>query len=491
MKSKIYQQPNSKTRLTFILSALLFTLGFNSCKKFVEAPPPATYLSNASVFSDNADAQAAMAGIYTTMQQYSYGGGRGGLSITPGLSADEIALYPGAGQPSTVTYKNALSGTNPPEGTCWNDSYNLIYQANAAINSIPSSEGMTTAIKNQFLGEALFIRAYCYFYLVNFYGDVPLVLTTNYQKNATLPRTSSATVWQQIIADLKQAQGLLGDTYVDGGGVQSSEHVRPNREAVNALLARAYLYNQNWSDAEKQASNVINSGLYTLLHDLTQVFLAGSPEAIWQLELPPNSYLNTTDGQIFLRPLAMYDGGGANAGHPFYMSNTLVQAFEPGDLRKTDWVASITVSGITYYYPYKYRTLYGPPPTEYPMMLRYAEQYLVRAEAEANGAGNGIPGAIADIDSIRKRAGLKFYSGTQDQASVLAAIMHERQVELFIENGHRWLDLKRTGLVNSVMGSPGNQCALKGGTWNSIQQLYPISQSELKADPNLTQTPGY
>jgi hypothetical protein len=72
-----------------------------------------------------------------------------------------------------------------------------------------------------------------------------------------------------------------------------------------------------------------------------------------------------------------------------------------------------------------------------------------------------------------------------------SAILHERQVELFAEWGHRWFDLIRTGTVNSVMGSPGNVCAMKRGVWNANDTLYPIPQSEIKNDVNLTQNLGY
>jgi hypothetical protein len=120
-----------------------------------------------------------------------------------------------------------------------------------------------------------------------------------------------------------------------------------------------------------------------------------------------------------------------------------------------------------------------------------AEQYLIRAEAEANGAPGGVSQAVIDLNTIRKRAGLGGYIGSQVTDSVLTAIYHERQVELFTEWGNRWFDLKRTGLVNAVMGSPGNVCQQKGGNWNPDWQLYPIALSELQADPNLKQNSGY
>jgi hypothetical protein len=115
-----------------------------------------------------------------------------------------------------------------------------------------------------------------------------------------------------------------------------------------------------------------------------------------------------------------------------------------------------------------------------------AEQYLIRAEAEANGANGGTTAAINDLNVIRIRAGLSDYAGIADQDSVLNAIYHERQIELFGEWGHRWLDLKRIGQAHKILNTiPYKQ------PWNDNQLLYPITFSELTTDPNLTQNPGY
>jgi len=120
--------------------------------------------------------------------------------------------------------------------------------------------------------------------------------------------------------------------------------------------------------------------------------------------------------------------------------------------------------------------------------MRLAEQYLIRAETEANGAGGGTNSAVQDLNIIRNRAGLANYSGATDKASLVTAILHERQVELFTELGHRWLDLKRTATVNAVMSVVTPQ---KGGTWDANWQLYPIPRTEIQVNPNLKQNPGY
>jgi hypothetical protein len=172
------------------------------------------------------------------------------------------------------------------------------------------------------------------------------------------------------------------------------------------------------------------------------------------------------------------------------LNDSLVTTFEPSDQRRIDWVDSVIVSGTTYYYPYKYKNdSVNGPITEYETVLRLGEQYLIRAEAEAYGSA-GTAAAIADLNTIRNRAGLLPYSGATDQTSVLNAIYHERRVELFTEWGHRWLDLKRTNMANTIMGTDG-ACAAKDGTWSSNAQLYPVPLYDLQTDPSLVQNPGY
>jgi starch-binding outer membrane protein, SusD/RagB family len=141
----------------------------------------------------------------------------------------------------------------------------------------------------------------------------------------------------------------------------------------------------------------------------------------------------------------------------------------------------------TYYYPFKYKSsVLNSPVTEYLMMMRLGEQYLIRAEARVQK--NDFVGAKADINIIRKRAGLANTSAN-DKSSLLAAVLHERQVELFSEWGHRWFDLKRTGAADSVMSIVTPQKG--GGVWKAYQKYYPIPLSEIQSNPNLNQNLGY
>jgi hypothetical protein len=119
------------------------------------------------------------------------------------------------------------------------------------------------------------------------------------------------------------------------------------------------------------------------------------------------------------------------------------------------------------------------------MVLRLGEIYLIRAEARAEQ--NNVSGAQADLNAVRTRAGLGYTTAT-DQASLLNAIAHERQVELFTEGGNRFFDLKRTGKIDSVMTA---YAPLKEGTWSDYMQIFALPLNDIQQDANLTQNPGY
>lgn len=477
-----------KKYATYLYCSILTSLF--GCTKFVQVDPPVTTIASSVVFANNSSASAVMTGVYNNMISNSSGltSGPNSLSFLDGLSADELTNYVSYNQIYRQFYTNSLSSgaaSNSSNSYFWPELFNEIYSCNAVLEGVAGSTGVTPAMKQQLTGEAKFMRAFLNFYGVNLYGDFPLVMSTNYQVNNMLPRTPQAQVYQQIIADLKDAQTELTDNFVDDAGVMTTERIRPNKGAATALLARAYLYTGKWDSAEAQSSTLINKTSMYSLNSLNSVFLANSTEAIWQFH-PVNPGYNTTDAYYFV-----LTGSPGSGQYSVALSNYIMSAFEPGDNRPSNWVGSFTdpSSNLTYYYPNKYKVYtLNKPVTEYLMALRLAEQYLIRAEARAGQ--NNISGAQSDLNAIRTRAGLPNTSAG-DGPSLLTAILHERQVELFTEWGHRWFDLIRTGNVNSVMGSPGNVCLAKGGTWNSDWNLVPLPLSEIQINPNLKQNKGY
>ncbi len=469
---KLNHQIKKKINILFspIILGLLFMSG--GCKKFVQVDPPRTQLVNSVVFNNDASATAAITGIYGNMIQDQH---FASINTTyyAGMSADEMVDYSNLAA-NVQIYDNTIDPTNTNTLTLWADAYQYIYAANAVIEGLQHSTTVSYSFKQELTGEALFIRAFCTFYLVNLFGDIPLITSTNYQTNAMAVRTPVSEVYPQIISDLKGAQSSLSTDF----SLANGERIRPTSWAATSLLARVYLYTQDWPDAEAEASSVLNNtSLFGLVSDPDSVFLANSTEAIWQLQ-PVVAGYDTWEGNVFILTA---NPSGLSLG--VALSNELVQAFEPGDLRYSDWVNNFTdpVSNQVYYFPFKYKVKTTFDITEYYMMLRLGEQYLIRSEARAEQ--NNLNGALADLNIIRSRAGLPA-SSAADQNTVLSAIEQERRVELFAEWGHRWMDLKRTGQASSVLTPVKPE-------WKSTDVLYPVPQSERQNDPNLTQNPGY
>jgi hypothetical protein len=315
------------------------------------------------------------------------------------------------------------------------------------------------------------VRALYYFNMVNLFGGVPLVTSTDYNTTAHLPRDSVAAIYSQIIADLNDATGNLPASYPSAG------RARPNLYTAQTLLAKVNLYEGNWQAAYNEADSVINSGAYVLTDSLNNVFLDGSTEAIWQIPAV-QSFFATTEAYDFVPNIGAAPG--------YLVTPFLLNAFEPGDQRLQDWVGTTVINSLNLYYPFKYKNVLasGTPVEDY-MIFRLTEVYLIRAEAAVRMPNPNLSSAIADVNIIRNRAGLA--NSTADitsQTAVLAAVLHERQTEMCFEWGSRWFDLKRTGNAGTVL------TAEKSG-WQPNAALYPIPQAQRQLNSLLTQNPGY
>jgi starch-binding outer membrane protein, SusD/RagB family len=454
------------------VSCLLLLLASLSCKKLLSVPAPQNETLAAAVFDNDADAQTSLRGLYVKMMDNPGGPVNSQISLCAGLSSDELAsTAPHLLQDSF--YYNQLSASNGLCNSLYTQTYYFLLIANSALTGIAASTGMSDTMKAELGGEAEFNRAFLYFYLVNLYGDVPLVLSPDFTQSSVLPRTPAAQVYSQIEADLEDAQKALPLAYMTTSDAPN-DRTRPNQRAASALLARVWLYQGQWLKAEAAADSVIADGRYQLEPDLDKVFLSSSREAIWQLQ-PVHGTIATADASWFVPVVESIK--------PVYvLTDTLLNSYEPGDQRLSHWTAAVTLGGIRYVYPFKYKqTTYQPASPEYEMVLRLAEVYLIRAEARAQ-QGNLI-GAVADLNILRQRAGLPVLSLT-DQTAALAAIQHERQIELSTEWGHRWLDLKRTGQVDTVLQDKKNG-------WETSDALYPLPGQDLRTNPNLIQNPGY
>lgn len=461
-------QLKNKYILTLLSMSLLLT-GLSSCEKYVTIGVANGQLSSDSTFASAGSATAATLALYsyyaTTQSSMPY------LTVVGSLPADELRYNGSTADFLEFAQANVTTINSTLASNFWFYPYNVIREANLIIDGVSRSATLTDSVKNQLIGEAKFFRAYYFYFLVNYFGDVPLAINPLELQNATLPRSPADKVWAQIIADLKDAESRLSAAYAS---TSTYPRTRVNKYAAAALLARSYLYTKDYANAESEASKVIGAtDISYSLPDPASSFINTSPEVI--LQFATQYGFSTFYG-------SSYRSTSATA-VPFYtLYPGFVDAFEAGDKRRTQWIDSVLSNGVQYYKINKYKLATATAGNEYNIILRLAEQYLIRAEARAQLATNLI-GAQTDLNAVRTRAGLGNTTATTKDA-LIAAILAERKVELFGET-HRWFDIKRSGLINTVLPP------VKPFYISATNGLFPVPASQILVNPNLTQNQGY
>jgi hypothetical protein len=188
-----------------------------------------------------------------------------------------------------------------------------------------------------------------------------------------------------------------------------------------------------------------------------------------------------------------------------YLSDSVMNKFEAGDKRRSDWIGTRTSGTDTWYFPKKYKNIIPPAAgsLEYVAAMRLAELYLMRAETRIQQ--NNVAAGIGDLNQLRARARaasttavpnpLPALSITLSKTDAMLALEKEWTREMFME-GHRWFNLKRWKGIDNPSISRADELmpsivAAKGGTWGSYKKVFPVPQSNIELNPNLEQTPGY
>jgi len=442
-------------------------ISVTGCKQMVSLPDRGDQSISQGYFASDQKAIDAVNGLKANAMRENGTFLNGAGSIYPGMSADELKPT-GSAKAWDDFAENRLGSGNIYVATIYNTAYSLIAQVNLVLQGL-GGNNVSPAVCTRLRGECYCWRASAYCLLLGLFGDVPLVIGTNVDTNAILARSPAAIVYSRIIDDLQAADSLLPGDYVPGDKDVVSR-TSPNKWVARGLLARIYLYQERWQDAERMATSVLGRADLVLEQSPDSVFLSSSREIMWQL-VPWGQGVNA-EATYFLP-------AGANLKPSFAIRSTLLNAFEPGDRRKAAWTATNS-SGVVYPFKYKQRT--GGDNKECYVMMRLAEQYLIRAEAR--GYNGDLAGAIDDLNTIRLRAGLSPLKNGLSRQEVLSAVGQERRIELMCEWGHRWRDLKRTGQADSLLGP------LKPA-WKPTAALYPFPAEELKRDSHLVQNPGY
>lgn len=449
-----------------IISAMIF----NSCRKFLE-PEFKTQVAAIDVFANDNNAKSSLLGMYAVIANENTAFS-GQITRSTGFSSDELVYFTNDDEVDQLTQNAIEPGLGTIKST-WDKIYYNVFQANSIIEGSEASAGMTAEFKKQAIGEAKFIRAFCHFYLVNLFGDVPLITATAKEITAFKPRTPKAEVYRQIVTDLTDAYNSLpSDNSLNG-----NKRNRANKWAAAALLARVYLYTNDFANAETYASAVIaNTSLYALQSNLSNVYLKNRSESIFELE---RLAFNTAEGDMFTLYFQILGFG------DHLIRDELSVSFQSGDKRKATWVKSTLFGPI----PYRYKS----PATneENYIVLRLPEMYLIRAEALSQQ--NKFAEAQNNLNIIRNRAGLPALTNVVDKATAMIAVENERRHELFCEWGHRWFDLRRWPSTSTPGKTRADDVlgALKGSTWQSTDIYFPIPTDAINKNPNLTQNSGY
>jgi len=386
-----------------------------------------------------------------------------------------------------------FTSTNGGPNGLWKYDYEGIKRINLGISflkraDIESVTGITTARKNQLLGEAYFLRAFYYFSLVTNFGDVPLILApvkTFQEAFDVAVRADKSKVWDSLKADLASAKPLLPNSKY----ASTTEKWRVSKGAVIALQAKAALYTQKWTEVISLVTELEALGFY---HLNTNYFSSFSNAT----EYTDDEVIFSYDHQTNQTP-RKGDGMCAPLGWGFFAPSTnFLSAFEANDPRKI-----YTVDAPNQNVNKMLGSLDGTnkgnddAPTN-KVYIRMADVLLWKAEAYLE-SGN-YTSAITIINQVRGRARNSITAGgttppagtlpdrpaSTDKATVKSWLVSERRVELGFES-QRMADLKRWGIAKTVMIAHGKNFLDK-------HYLYPIPQGEIDASAGtLTQNPGY
>lgn len=473
----------NKLYIAILLSA---GLTLHSCKdsKFLDVP------SKENVEAEDSGTvytpEQFVNGVYGMFTDWDYAFSFLGITEMISDNADKGSSATDSGGDKLLLDNLTYTSTAGSFQSMWARWYKSIGRATRAIEYTEEYGLTDEAYKNRLIGEARFLRALNYFYLVRGWGDVPI------QERDYIKREPAAEVYAYIEADLKFA--------IDNLPVKSAYAAkdlgRATKGAAQGLLSKVYLYQNKWQQAADMAKTVINSGGYSLEKDYATIWrLAGEngPESLfewqargtsiahgiqqysqvqaprggavalgWGFNIPSQNLLNAfnaendsirRDATIIFRGETLYDGRLIDNGVENPMYNEKAYSSANGGAGDTD-------KNIRY--------------------LRLGEIYLILAEA-SNELGNNSE-ALNALNTVRKRVKLTEVT-TTDQAQLRQLIWKERRLELAFEHD-RWFDLIRTKQAKAAM-------AANGKTFQDKMLLFPIPENQRIQTPEMPQNPGW
>ncbi|WP_080055106.1 RagB/SusD family nutrient uptake outer membrane protein [Spirosoma aerolatum] len=476
---------------TKILAILFLTATLTSCHDFLNLKP-AYQISDQSFYQNQNDFETALTGVYSTFRGlYS----TSNILYMTELTTDNTEIQWSSPSADEMQMdQNAVTPTNAFVRGVWNTCLYTIAQSSNILNRIDAVNFDQTA-KNRIKGEAQFLRAFSYFYMVRLFGNVPITNTTFTSPaqvaSADLTLKPKEDVYKQILADLTSAETLLPATL-------NADKTRASQMTVKALLGKVYLTQQNYDLAGTKLKEVIDSKYYSLVADYKTLSTNGNTnlaETILEVDYLSGQSLGNNYSALFtpaITSMAIFPNNLQGSGR-IVPTLDVIKAYESGDVRKAISVNdSVTLIGGKKSY-----SRYGLKFVDFKAVdlsdgavsftiLRYADVLLMYAEV-LNEQGKSAD-ALPYLNQVRQRAKLPALSGLS-QADTRLALERERRTEFLFE-GHRWFDLVRTGRAQTVLNAHYASQKLNFSV-QDFELLFPIPQAEIDLNPALKQNPGY
>ena len=448
------------------------------------------------------------------------------------LRSDEFNVRPFGPNTAMSTFQGE-AGAARWSTEIWQEPFKAIFRANAILKNVTTENVPDATVRNGFIGQAHFVRGFAYWYLLNFYGKVPLTTSTASTSEDFFPtRASVPEVWSQIISDFSAAESTLPASWED------ADLGRPTSGAAIAFKGKSFLYQGQWAEAEAEFLKVVNSGNYALLpaenysdnfteanenneESVYELQFLGQSAFAWGVDIPgtgnmgnfhidyapplkspdQSHYINTwvkdlfeANGDTIRRNATLaydYPGSTGYGGVPFI--EDFAGEIELANSEGMEPIYSRKYAGLDIGEREDVDFLGTNVGTNW-RIIRYADVLLMLAEA-MNEQGKTAE-AETYLNQVRARANIAPKTGLS-QADIRQAIIEERVLELTGES-HRFFDLVRWELADDYLGATSlhgsHPKSLSGGIFQTGKhELLWIPASEVSANPNLEgdQNPGY
>lgn len=474
---------------------LIMALSLTACKKMLKEDPQGLLVGDVAI-SNESGLEAQLAGVYSPLMQAWSSGFASSAEIGLSMGGDDVTTHPASNKADFRQFDQlAVTPFDARADEVWSGLYKSIQSANNIINNYEKVSGDSAKIR-EIAGEAYFFRGMCYYYLVRWWGQVPVITSAHFDPFMLKIEGSEITdIYKLIEGDLKKAEAMVGNTKPAPG--------RINKGTVKAYLADVYLTEAGWpvKDASKaalaaqKAKEVIdNKALYGFdlyQGDFNDIFAGGTSEDVLALMTDHNTISNTFYGLSGLP-------GDAGGWDDFFSEINFFKDFPAGKRKDGTFLTAIKTNNgkiihwqdFATHHPYyrKFR-IHGPDSLNYAsnspiILMRYANVLLDYAEAEARSKGPD-DGAYAAIDAVRKRAGLQPLQKGMSKDAFIKAVIQERAWE-FAAEWTRWFDLIRTETVAQALAKRSSEeIPLIGDPGDKKNWLFPIPGNDASKNPNL------